>query len=68
MFKVLTPDSDPAEIAALVEILPRLASLLNTDAKAMQLLEQAGQGKIDNLALAAGLAARLEAVEGAGKL
>jgi hypothetical protein len=64
MFKPLTPDSDPAEIAAFVDMLPRLASLLNTDAKAKRLLEESGQGKLDDLDLALGLAARLAAAEG----
>lgn len=67
MFKPLTPDSDPAEIAAFVDMLPRLASLLNTDAKAKRLLEESGQGKLGDLDLALGLAARLAAAEGSEK-
>ena len=64
MFKPLTPDSDPAEIAPFVEMLPNLASLLNTDAKAKRLLEEAGQGKLDDIDLVLGLAVRLAAAEG----
>lgn len=67
MFKPLTPDSDPADIAAFTAMLPKLATLLNTDAKAMQLLEEAGQGKLGDLELVLGLAARLEAMENTEK-
>lgn len=63
MFKPPTPDSTPAEMAALTSMLPRLATLLNTDAQAKRLLEQARQGQLSERELVAGLAARLQAVE-----
>ena len=63
MINPLTPESDPQDIAAVTELLPKLASLLNTDPKAKQLLEDAGQGKIDELELMMQLAIRLELAE-----
>tara|TARA_R110002072_G_scaffold283828_1_gene447503 strand:+ start:42911 stop:43120 length:210 start_codon:yes stop_codon:yes gene_type:complete len=63
MFKPLTPDSDPAEIAAFVEMLPKFASLLNSDAKAKRLLEDASQGKLNEVDLALGLATQLAVAE-----
>jgi hypothetical protein len=67
MFKPLTPNSDPAEIEAFVEIPTKLAPPLNTDAKAKRVLEDAGQGKLGDLDLALGLAVRLAAAEDSEK-
>ncbi len=63
MFKALTPDSDPREIAAMAELLPKLASLLNSDDQAKRLLQDHGQGDISEQELILGLKARLEATE-----
>lgn len=67
MFKALTPDSDPTEIAAFAEMLPKLAQLLNTDAEAKRLLEEARQGHLSEQDLVLHLAARLQIMDEANK-
>ena len=63
MFKPITPDSDPKDIAAFAEMLPKLARFLNEDGVSRQLFADCESGKIDQDEFLARLMQRASAVD-----